>query len=75
MPGPSVSSPAARHSLIAPSLRRPQGRILRASHAELSLSPNGNGGVYLSLLESGMLDHLEAAGVTSVFQFGVDNVR
>ena len=50
------------------------GKILRASEDELAMSPNGNGGVYLSLHESGLLSRLELEGVTSLFQFGVDNI-
>ena len=50
------------------------GLILRSSAGELALSPNGNGGVYLSLHEAGLLHLLATQGVTSVFQFGVDNV-
>ena len=38
------------------------------------MAPNGNGGVYMSLRDAGLLDRLEGLGVTSVFQFGVDNV-
>ena len=41
---------------------------------ELAMAPNGNGGVYVSLRDSGVLAQLEKDGVTSVFQFGVDNV-
>ena len=38
------------------------------------MAPNGNGGCYMSLRDAGLLRKLEAEGVTSVFQFGVDNV-
>ena len=41
---------------------------------ELAMAPNGNGGVYVSLRDSGLLASLEADGVKSLFQFGVDNV-
>ncbi|EOD18839.1 hypothetical protein EMIHUDRAFT_209542 [Emiliania huxleyi CCMP1516] len=62
-----------------------RGRILRSSASQLALSPNGNGGVYLSLQEAGLLEEMSRRGVTSVFQaphpypapsgiFGVDNV-
>ena len=38
------------------------------------MAPNGNGGVYVSLRDSGILSQLERQGVRSIFQFGVDNV-
>ena len=45
-----------------------RGRILRSSASQLALSPNGNGGVYLSLQEAGLLEEMSRRGVTSVFQ-------
>ena len=52
----------------------PDGKLLLDAPGELSMAPNGNGGVYMSLRDAGLLTRLEEAGVTSVFQFGVDNV-
>jgi UDP-N-acetylglucosamine/UDP-N-acetylgalactosamine diphosphorylase len=37
------------------------------------MAPDGNGGVYRALLESGLLARLESAGVSSLFQLSVDN--
>jgi len=50
------------------------GKLLLAAPGKLALAPNGNGGVYLSLQRLGLLERLHAEGVTSIFQFGVDNV-
>jgi hypothetical protein len=52
----------------------PEGKLLLDAPGELAMAPNGNGGVYMSLRDAGLLTRLEEAGVTSVFQFGVDNV-
>jgi len=52
----------------------PEGKVMLEAPGNLAMAPNGNGGVYMSLRESGLLAKLDAAGVTSVFQFGVDNV-
>jgi UDP-N-acetylglucosamine/UDP-N-acetylgalactosamine diphosphorylase len=51
-----------------------EGKLLLEQPGELSMAPNGNGGVYVSLRDSGVLSQLEREGVKSVFQFGVDNV-
>ena len=42
---------------------------------ELAEAPDGNGGMYVALRESGVLSRLQKEGVTGIFQFGVDNVR
>jgi len=52
----------------------PEGKVMLEAPGNLAMAPNGNGGVYMLLRESGLLAKLDAAGVTSVFQFGVDNV-
>lgn len=52
----------------------PEGKLLLDSPGVLATAPNGNGGVYVSLRDSGALQSLEASGVRSVFQFGVDNI-
>ena len=38
------------------------------------MAPNGNGGVYMSLRDEGILSMLQKEGVQSIFQFGVDNI-
>jgi UDP-N-acetylglucosamine/UDP-N-acetylgalactosamine diphosphorylase len=52
-----------------------EGKLMLDAPGDLAMAPNGNGGVYVSLRDSGILSALEHEGVTSVFQFGVDNVR
>jgi len=50
------------------------GELLRSAPGELAAAPNGNGGVYVALRDSGVLARLQRDGVTGIFQFGVDNV-
>eukprot|EP00316_Scyphosphaera_apsteinii_P008806 CAMPEP_0119306368 /NCGR_PEP_ID=MMETSP1333-20130426/7150_1 /TAXON_ID=418940 /ORGANISM="Scyphosphaera apsteinii, Strain RCC1455" /LENGTH=462 /DNA_ID=CAMNT_0007309649 /DNA_START=116 /DNA_END=1505 /DNA_ORIENTATION=- len=50
------------------------GRIILEAPAQIATAPNGNGGVYIALQQLGLLEQLEKDGVTSIFQFGVDNV-
>lgn len=49
------------------------GRILMASKAELSLSPNGHGGSLLALRQSGALDDMARRGIEVISYFQVDN--
>uniref|UniRef100_A0A7S0Q1I9 UDP-N-acetylglucosamine diphosphorylase n=1 Tax=Coccolithus braarudii TaxID=221442 RepID=A0A7S0Q1I9_9EUKA len=51
-----------------------EGNLLLSAPGELAKAPNGNGGVYVSLQRLGILERLKAQGVTSIFQFGVDNL-
>lgn len=44
-----------------------------AAPGELAEAPDGNGGMYVALRESGVLAKLQAQGITGIFQFGVDN--
>ncbi|KAJ1634521.1 nucleotide-diphospho-sugar transferase [Pavlovales sp. CCMP2436] len=50
-----------------------EGEILVEGAGRVAMAPDGNGGVYSSLLKSGLLDKLETQGVTSFFQLCVDN--
>ena len=50
-----------------------EGRILLAAKDRLSLGPNGNGGCFLALKESGALDDMKRRGVEHVFFYSVDN--
>ena len=52
----------------------PEGKLLLDSPGNLAMAPDGNGGVYIALRDSGLLASLSKDGVSSVFQFGVDNV-
>jgi UDP-N-acetylglucosamine/UDP-N-acetylgalactosamine diphosphorylase len=49
------------------------GDLLLESHARLAISPDGNGGIYNSLLVSGALEKLEKRGVESIHVIAVDN--
>ena len=49
------------------------GDLLLESHARLAISPDGNGGIYNSLVTKGVLDKLEIRGVESLHVIAVDN--
>ncbi|KAG8464080.1 hypothetical protein KFE25_000248 [Diacronema lutheri] len=49
------------------------GEILVEGDGRVAMAPDGNGGVYASLLASGLLDALERGGTSCVFQLCVDN--
>lgn len=50
------------------------GKILMESKSSICLAPGGNGGVYESLANSGLLSVLKDKGVEYVQLFGVDNL-
>lgn len=50
------------------------GEFLLTENKDIMLTPNGNGGIFSSLKNSGMLDHMENNGVKHVFMNNVDNV-
>ncbi|KAG2490778.1 hypothetical protein HYH03_010701 [Edaphochlamys debaryana] len=50
-----------------------QGKLILDTPCSLAKAPDGNGGVYLSLARSGVLDALAAAGVEALDCYCVDN--
>lgn len=50
------------------------GKIYLESKSKISLSPNGNGGWFSSIVKSGLLDKLKKNGVEWLNVFAVDNV-
>lgn len=50
------------------------GKLLMEAPDTLSLSPNGNGGWFTSLIKAGYLDEMRANGVEWLTAFAVDNV-
>lgn len=50
------------------------GKIYLESKSRLSLSPNGNGGWFSSIVKSGLLDKIKADGAEWLNVFSVDNV-
>ena len=50
------------------------GKILLSSKHRVAFSPNGNGGWYSSLVNSGLSDVLNSEGIEWLNIFGVDNV-
>ncbi len=57
---------------MLPALDR-DGRLLLAERGRIFLSPDGHGGVYRALAESGWLEKLAKRGVDTLFYFQVDN--
>ena len=51
-----------------------KGKILMESRSRISLSPNGNGGWFSSLVRAGLLDEIKEHGVQWINVFAVDNV-
>merc|ERR1712137_258678 len=49
------------------------GQILLSSPSSIFKAPDGNGGVYGALLNSGNLKDMEERGIETVFMYGVDN--
>ncbi len=50
------------------------GKLLMAERDSLAYSPNGNGGWFLSLGKSGLLEHVHIHGIQWLNVFAVDNV-
>jgi len=50
------------------------GKIYMEEKGKLSMSPNGNGGWYLSLEKCGILDKIKEQGIEWINVFSVDNV-
>lgn len=50
------------------------GKLMLTAEKDIMLTPNGNGGIFSSLKNSGMLAEMEKSGVQHVFMNNVDNV-
>ncbi len=50
------------------------GELMLTAAKDIMLTPNGNGGIFSSLNNSGMLDEMKKTGVKHVFMNNVDNV-
>lgn len=50
------------------------GKIYMESKSKISVSPNGNGGWFTSIVRAGLLDEIKAKGVEWLNVFAVDNV-
>lgn len=50
------------------------GKLMLTAEKDIMLTPNGNGGIFSSLKNSGMLTEMEKSGVKHVFMNNVDNV-
>lgn len=56
----------------APTLT-PDGKLMLKSKSSLSLSPNGNGGVFSALNSSGAIADMDNRGIKWIFMYNVDN--
>lgn len=49
------------------------GKILLSDKSKIAMSPNGNGGCFIALKESGALDDMKSKGIEWLFLYGIDN--
>ena len=50
------------------------GKIILESDKSISLSPDGNGGIYRAMLTSGCIEDMQRRGVEHLHIYGIDNV-
>lgn len=49
------------------------GKIIMETASKVAMAPDGNGGIYPSLKNSGMLDDMEKRGIKYIHVFSIDN--
>ncbi|MDF2884378.1 MAG: UDP-N-acetylglucosamine pyrophosphorylase [Clostridiaceae bacterium] len=50
-----------------------EGKILLSERNKIAMSPNGNGGCFIALEESGALRNMKLKGIEWLFLYGIDN--
>ena len=61
------------HQGYAPSIDRQTGQLLLAEKGQLSMSPEGHGGLFSALWKAGLFDEMKRLGVEYLFSHQVDN--
>jgi len=51
-----------------------QGRVIVESASALSLSPDGNGGIYNAMAKCGVIADMQRRGIKHIHVYGIDNV-
>jgi len=58
---------------MMPAFDAASGRVLLSDNCSLAMSPDGHGGSYAALLQSGALDQMECRGIDAISYHQVDN--
>mmetsp|Transcript_32986 Transcript_32986/g.49831 ORF Transcript_32986/g.49831 Transcript_32986/m.49831 type:complete len:457 (+) Transcript_32986:184-1554(+) len=58
---------------MLPCLNDEDGKIILEGKEKVSMAPDGNGGIYTALENTGMLNQMQAAGVKYLHVFSIDN--
>ncbi|MDP7030020.1 MAG: UTP--glucose-1-phosphate uridylyltransferase [Phycisphaerales bacterium] len=58
---------------MMPAFDAAEGRVLLSDSTSLAMSPDGHGGCYAALLNSGALDQMEGRGIDAISYHQVDN--
>eukprot|EP01084_Bolivina_argentea_P006669 12650_1 len=59
---------------LFPCLEELTGKFIMKTPSEIAMSPNGNGGIYSSLILNGIFDNMCKRGIEYIQIFGIDNI-
>ena len=51
-----------------------EGKIILKDEKTVQFAPNGNGAIYQSMLDYGVIEHLDSEGIEYVHFCGIDNI-
>jgi len=60
--------------MLHPCLNENDGKFIMKTANEIAMSPNGNGGIYSSLKQSGIYQDMIERGIQYIQIFGIDNI-